>query len=111
MLGALFRSGEPPRAAAAVHSALIVVVLDGVEHVIEMSPVLGQHDSDRSVLVTGPVGLRFLGRFPLFRYEVRCWPHGILPDRRYAAGNPVEFPLTAGAASALMHRVAVAGKG
>ncbi|MCC9197807.1 hypothetical protein QNO08_06610 [Arthrobacter sp. zg-Y820] len=87
------------------HSALIVV-LDEVEFVIEMSPVWGRHDPSRGVVVTGPVGLPFLGRSRLFRYEVRCWPHGILPDRRHAAGKPVEFTLTADAASALLDRVA-----
>jgi hypothetical protein len=87
------------------HSALIVDA-GNVEHVIEMAPAWGRNDPARRVVATGPVGLRQLGRFPLFRYEVRCWPNGILPDRRYAAGRPVEFELAPGAASALIDRVA-----
>lgn len=87
------------------HSALIVSVND-VDHVIEMAPAWGRNDPARRVVATGPVGLRQLGRFRLFRYEVRCWPNGILPDRRYAAGRPMEFTLTPGAASALIDRVA-----
>lgn len=76
-----------------------------MEYVIEMSPAWGQRHQARGVVATGPVGLRSLGRFRLFRYEVRCWPNGILPDRRYAAGAPVEFGLASDAASALIDRV------
>jgi hypothetical protein len=30
-----------------------------------------------------------LGRFRLFRYEVRRWPNGLIPDLRYAVASPV----------------------
>lgn len=44
-------------------------------------------DSDtrsRGVVVEGPVFTGWLGRFRPFRYEVRCWPEGVIGDRAYA---------------------------
>jgi hypothetical protein len=49
----------------------------------------GPPQKDRGVAVTGPVGLRVLGRSRLFRYEVRCWRQGTLPDREWAVGGAV----------------------
>jgi hypothetical protein len=34
------------------------------------------------------VGLRRLGRFRAFRYEVRCWPGGRIPDVAEAVDSP-----------------------
>ena len=36
----------------------------------------------------GPVGLRGLGRSRLFRYEVRCWRDGRIPDVDEAVDSP-----------------------
>jgi hypothetical protein len=69
------------------HSALEVVV-DGVPHVIEMAPVWAVDEDDRGVVKEGPVGLRALGRFRTFRYEVRRWRDGRIPDRAWAVGSP-----------------------
>ena len=87
------------------HSALIVICAQE-EYVIEMAPAWGQHSPSRGVVADGPVGLRWLGRFRLFRYEVRCWRRGILPDRQYAVESPVVFPLTEAAATDLMAHTA-----
>ena len=57
-------------------------------------------------MMTGPVGLRCLGRSRLFRYEVRCWRDGTIPDRRLAPAPPSVFPLTLPGAQALIARVA-----
>ena len=43
----------------------------------------------RGVVATGAVGSRHLGRFRLFRYEVRCWRGGSIPDLAEAVGGPV----------------------
>jgi hypothetical protein len=69
------------------HSAL-EVRLDGVRHVIEMTPVWGNRAGDRGVVSEGPVGLRRLGRSRLFRYEVRCWSGGVIPDAADAVDGP-----------------------
>jgi hypothetical protein len=58
-------------------------------HVVEMAPAWGAPAVDRGVVAQGPVGVRWLGRSRLFRYEVRCWRDGRIPDREWAVGEPV----------------------
>ncbi len=70
------------------HSAL-EVCLDRERFVIEMAPVWNTPDPHRGVVCEGPVGLRPLGRLRLFRYEVRCWSGGRIPDVEEAVGSPV----------------------
>lgn len=69
------------------HSALRVTVPEGA-FVIEMAPVVGAPDADRGVVAVGPVGLRRAGRLRLFRYEVRRWPGGFIPDADEAVDSP-----------------------
>jgi hypothetical protein len=69
------------------HSALRVR-LGAQRFVIEMTPVLGGRIADRGVVREGPVGFRFLGRSPLFRYEVRRWRDGTIPDVAEAVAGP-----------------------
>ena len=66
------------------HSALEVVGPQG-RFVIEMTPIPAGDSGDRGVVAEGPVGLRWLGRFRLFRYEIRRWPEGVIPDASFAA--------------------------
>ena len=68
---------------ALFHSALEV---EG--HVIEMAPVWNEKALDRGVVVEGPVGLRVLGRSRAFRYEVRRWRDGRIPDVAEAVDSP-----------------------
>jgi hypothetical protein len=83
---AAMRRRGPPR--ALYHSALMVY-LDGSSFAIEMSPVwAGSAESDRGVVGEGSVGLARLGRSRLFRYEVRCWRDGTIPDLAAAVGSP-----------------------
>jgi hypothetical protein len=72
------------------HAALELVV-DGRRDIIEMAPAWGAPAVDRGVVATGPVGMRALGRSRFFRYEVRCWRDGVLPDRAWAVGAPVRL--------------------
>jgi hypothetical protein len=69
------------------HSALEVCT-DEATFTIEMAPVWVQR-GDRGVVAEGPVGARLLGRSRLFRYEVRCWAGGSIPDVAAALGGPV----------------------
>ncbi|MEV4280060.1 hypothetical protein [Actinoplanes xinjiangensis] len=69
------------------HSAL-QVRLGGQRFVIEMTPVLGNGGTDRGVVREGPVGFRLLRRSPLFRYEIRRWRDGTIPDLVEAVGGP-----------------------
>lgn len=70
------------------HSALEVHVPDG-RFVIENAwPIPDPHGASRGVVVEGPVFSRWLGRFRVFRYEVRCWPEGTIYDASWAVGGP-----------------------
>ena len=60
------------------HSALEVHLPDG-RFVIEQAPARGE-SRERVVVAEGPVGIRAAGRFRLFRYEVRRWRDGVIPD-------------------------------
>jgi hypothetical protein len=79
------REHRPPR--PLFHSAL-EVVRSNVRHVIEMAPEWSSSDPGRGVVAVGPVGLGPLGRSRLFRYEVRCWPGGRIPDVAWAVDSP-----------------------
>lgn len=73
------------------HVALIAT-MDGEATVIEVAPV---PDDDgqrtRGVVGTGPVGSKWLGPIRLFRYEVRRWTSGVVPDLTYAVDSPVRL--------------------
>jgi hypothetical protein len=70
------------------HSALVVVAPAG-RFVIEQTPVADRHGERRGVVVEGPVGSRIVGRFRLFRYEVRRWHDGVIPDIADAVSSPL----------------------
>ena len=69
------------------HSALTVDVPEGM-FVIEQAPIRDGDGPDRGVVAEGPVGARWAGRFRLFRYEVRRWRNGVIPDLAEAVGSP-----------------------
>jgi len=68
------------------HSALQVYLPEG-RFVIEQAPAWGEH-GERGVVAEGPVGTRAAGRFRLFRYEVRRWRDGVIPDVAEAVESP-----------------------
>jgi hypothetical protein len=82
------------------HSALAVRTADGA-FVIEQAPVPDAHGERRGVVAQGPVGARWAGRFRIFRYEIRCWPDGSIPD----VGEAVASPLRLTGDEALARRV------
>lgn len=71
------------------HSALQVYVPEG-RFVIEQAPAWGE-GSRRGVVAEGAVGVRALGRFRLFRYEIRSWREGVIPDIAEAVQSPVRL--------------------
>jgi hypothetical protein len=72
---------------ALYHSAL-EIEHGGRTYVIEMAPVWNEPTPDRGVVFEGPVGSRLAARFRIFRYEVRCWPGGRIPDIAEAVDSP-----------------------
>jgi len=69
------------------HSALEVRLPEG-QFVIEQAPVRPGDGSERGVVAEGAVGARTAGRFRLFRYEVRRWRDGRIPDVAEAVESP-----------------------
>ena len=72
---------------ALYHSALEVHVPDGSRFVVEQAPAWRQ-SGERGVVAEGAVGSRAAGRFRLFRYEVRRWRDGVIPDLAEAVESP-----------------------
>lgn len=69
------------------HSALEVRLGEDV-FVIEQTPVRDGRGVDRGVVGEGPVGAAWAGRARMFRYEVRCWRGGVIPDVAEAVDSP-----------------------
>ncbi len=82
------------------HSALTVAVPEG-RFVIESGPDGGGDGAVRGVVSGGPVGHRLLGGLRLFRYELRCWRDGVIPD----VGEAVESPQSLTSDVALARRL------
>ena len=71
-----------------LYHAGLLVRHDGIGYAVEMGPVWNMSEPDRGVVCEGPVGSPWLGRFRAFRYEVRCWPGGRIPDADEAVESP-----------------------
>jgi hypothetical protein len=77
------------RAALDLYHAGLMLHFGDITYAIEMGPVWNVSADDRGVVCEGPVGARWLGRFRIFRYEVRCWAGGHIPDIAEAVDSPV----------------------
>jgi hypothetical protein len=69
------------------HTALEVRAGSG-RFVIEMTPIRDSDGEKRGVVAEGAVGSRLAGRFRIFRYEVRRWCDGVIPDVAEAVASP-----------------------
>jgi len=69
------------------HSALQVHLPEGT-FVIEQAPVPDLSGEQRGVVAGGAVGSRRAGRFRIFRYEIRVWRGGNIPDVAEAVDSP-----------------------
>ncbi|MBF4994048.1 hypothetical protein ITX31_07985 [Arthrobacter gandavensis] len=74
------------------HAGLEVLAPDG-RYAVEMAPAWGRGAAGPGVVATGAVGLRPLGRFRFFRYEVRCRRNGVIPDLAGLAGGDCGYPV------------------
>jgi hypothetical protein len=72
------------------HSAL-QVELPEATFVIEQAPVPDLSGDQRGVVAEGPVGARWAGRLRIFRYEIRLWRGGHIPDVAEAVDSPVRL--------------------
>jgi len=79
------------------HSALVVTAPEGT-FVIEQAPVRDGNGAVRGVVAEGAVGSRRARWLRIFRYEIRCWRDGVIPDVDEAVESPrklTEDPLVA----------------
>jgi hypothetical protein len=52
------------------------------------APIPDGQAHERGVVAEGPVGARWAGRLRIFRYEVRLWQDGVIPDVAEAVESP-----------------------
>jgi hypothetical protein len=97
------RLGRRP-AMALYHSGLEVFVPEG-RFVIEMAPIPDTDGGKRGVAAEGAVGAAWAGRFRIFRYEVRCWRNGLIPDADEAVESPRHLSDDPGAARRVLDLV------
>jgi hypothetical protein len=84
------RSGRAP--GGLYHTAL-VASLGADEYFIEMTPVppAPRAPADRGVVAEGAVGTAWARRLRIFRYEIRRWRNGTIPDLAAAVASPVRL--------------------
>lgn len=70
------------------HTALQVRLPERRFIVETMWPSPAGNPAERGVVVVAPVFASWLSFTRIFRYEVRCWPDGNLPDADEAFGGP-----------------------
>jgi hypothetical protein len=87
-----------------LYHAALEVRTPGARFVIEVAPYIWGTEARacRGVVAEGPVGSPLAGRLGLFRYELRCWREGIIPDAGYAVASPVQISDDSCAASQLL---------
>jgi hypothetical protein len=73
------------------HSALEVRLPAAGCYVIEQAPIPDGRGGERGVVAEGPVGARWAGRARIFRYEVRRWRDGVIPDVADAVQSPLRL--------------------
>jgi hypothetical protein len=70
-----------------LYHAALVVELGGDRTTIELAPASDGDGASRGVVATGAVGSDRLAWTRLFRYEIRCWRGGSIPDLGAAVGG------------------------
>jgi len=88
------------------HSALVVDLPGEGRFVIEQAPVPAARGAERGVVIEGPVGARWAARARIFRYEVRRWRDGVIPDVEEAVESPRRLSADPRVARRLLERVA-----
>jgi hypothetical protein len=72
-----------------LYHAALQVYLPGDRFVIECAAIMNLRGDERGVVAGGSVGMSWLGRFRHFRYEIRRWRGGSIPDLAAAVEGPV----------------------
>jgi hypothetical protein len=69
------------------HSALEVSLPEG-RYIVENTPIPDASGLERGVVAEGPVGARWAARWRGFRWELRRWRGGAIPDVAEAVDSP-----------------------
>ncbi|MDX6689470.1 MAG: hypothetical protein QOF55_365 [Thermoleophilaceae bacterium] len=83
-----FAAARQHRQQCGLYHVALAVQLNGDRYTIELAPSPDADGASRGVVGTGAVGSRSVGWLRLFRYEVRCWNGGSIPDLGEAVGGP-----------------------
>jgi hypothetical protein len=86
------------------HSALQIEIAQD-SYVIEQAPVHDWSGKERGVVAEGAVGALWAGRFRIFRYEIRLWRGGHIPDVAEAVDSPRRLTRDEGCAQRVLERV------
>jgi hypothetical protein len=80
------------------HAALIATTAHRTI-AVEMAPIPDRNGREaRGVVAEGAVGSGWLGRWRVFRYEIRCWENGVIPDLSDAVASPIRLSDDSGVA-------------
>jgi hypothetical protein len=71
-----------------LYRSALEIRVPGGRFVIEMTPVKAGEGTEREVVAGGAVGARWAGHLRIFRYEVRRWRDGFIPDVAEAVDSP-----------------------
>jgi hypothetical protein len=93
------------RAACNLYHAALQVTLNGERWVVEMAPAWDSNGARRGAVAEGPVGARWAGRSRAFRYEIRRWRNGRIPDIDEAVESPQRLSTDPGAAQRVLDLV------
>ena len=100
-----FAAGYEHRERCDLYHSALEIHLDGDRFVIEMAPAWGNKEADRGVVCEGAVGHPLLGRSRFFRYEVRRWRDGVIPDVSEAVASPQRLSINRVQAQQLLELV------
>jgi hypothetical protein len=101
----LIQAARSHRARCDLYHVALVVHSDGERYTIELASSPDGDGASRGVVATGAVGSRHLGRWRLFRYEVRCWRAGTIPDLDWAVDGPRRLTCDAAVARRVLELV------
>ena len=76
------------RAVRDLYHAALEVEVEGESYVIEQTPVPDLSGNEHGVVAGGAVGSRCAGKARIFRYEIRVWQGGWIPDVAEAVDSP-----------------------
>jgi hypothetical protein len=100
-----FAAARQHRQRCDLYHVALAVQLNGDRYTIELAPSPDADGASRGVVGTGAVGSRHVGWLRLFRYEVRCWNGGSIPDLGEAVGGPCTLTSDPGVARRLVDLV------